>query len=74
MNLRPEKKIGQRAMEELLRKFPNSTITELADRIGCDRQLPYNWEKGTLPSTGYIVRFLEIGLDVGYILTGRRTE
>ena len=51
------------------------TNTEAGRKIGCSHNMISNWLSGrTLPSAYYLKAMYEAGMDVIYILTGRRTR
>jgi hypothetical protein len=69
--------IGCRAYEEFCRisnldRYGN--MKRAVRVIGCDRKTPYQWRDGVAPNTLYLAKLCELGADVRYILTGRRTE
>lgn len=69
--------IGCRAFEELerlydVKKRGNKLL--VSKMIGCDRKVIGEWENGVAPGAIYLQRLHEIGADVIYILTGRRSE
>lgn len=66
--------IGIRAYEEVFRLFPNDSTISICQRLGCNRKLLNEWRKGCTPSAVFLARILELGGDVQYILTGRRTK
>ena len=72
----PKKKadvtIGHRMAQELWRLFPNSSVRNIAVKIGCERKTIWEWEKGTTPSAIYIARLHALGGDVMWVLTGTR--
>lgn len=68
--------IGQRAFEEVDKIFNVSKyggMITAAKTIGCYKNAIYEWENGKSPDAIYLQRLHEIGADVIYILTGRRT-
>ena len=64
--------IGQRFVEELYRMHPESSDRKIAVRMGCASSTIQEWREGKAPGTMYLRRFLELGGDVDYVLTGRR--
>ena len=68
--------IGQRAFEEVDKIFNVSKyggMITATKTIGCHKNAIYEWENGKAPDAIYLQRLHEIGADVIYILTGRRT-
>lgn len=65
--------IGNRAYHELLRVFPEKSISEISLLLGCNRKLPFAWRDGCAPSPMFLERMAQLGADVHYILTGNRT-
>lgn len=64
--------MAERAAEELY-KLPGNNA-EIARRIGCSPKLISAWMAGRHAPSGYHLKSMaEAGLDVMYILTGRRT-
>ena len=68
--------IGYRAFEELerlydVKKYGNKLL--VSKMIGCDKRAIGSWETGIAPDAIHLQRLHEIGADVIYILTGRRT-
>lgn len=66
--------IGIRAYEEVFRLFPSDSTISICRRLGCGRKLFYGWRNGCAPSAMFLAQLLELGGDVQYILTGRRTK
>lgn len=66
--------IGERAAEELLRKFPNLTEARICQRIGLKRKSLWELKHGTTPGGFLLQRMCFEGCDVLYILTGRREK
>lgn len=66
--------IGERAAEELLRKFPNLTEAQICQRIGLNRKSLWELKHGTTPGGFSLQRMCFEGCDVLYILTGRREK
>lgn len=64
--------IGHRAYEEVLRLFPR--MKDASTVIGCKDTNIYKWNDGVCPSAKFLARLLEVGADIHYILTGRRSE
>ena len=69
--------IGHRAFEELerlydVKKYGNKLL--VSKTIGCDKKAIGGWENGVAPDAIHLQRLHEIGADVIYILTGRRSE
>lgn len=64
-------RIGYRAAEEAYR-ISKYSAAYAAVLIGCSHKLVYSWAEGNAPTAIYLQRLLELGADVGYILTGRR--
>lgn len=64
--------IGYRAREEVLRLFDKDKDARAA--LGCGINTITHWGEGDAPSTLYMARLHEVGADVVYILTGRRTK
>ena len=63
----------ERVAEELY-KIPGSQ-REIAKRIGCRNHAVSDWLAGrSIPSAYHLKSMCEAGLDVIYILTGRRTK
>ena len=65
-------RIGYRAVEEVYR-ISNYSTHYATVLLGCSKKLVYAWAEGTGPSAIYLQRMYEMGADVVYILTGRRT-
>ena len=64
--------IGHRAYEEVLRLFPR--MKDAAAALGCKDNNIYKWGEGICPSAKFLARMIEVGADVYYILTGRRSR
>lgn len=64
--------IGQRAAAELLQRNP--CLEAAARMIGATGREICTWETGISPSAFYLAEMCKIGLDMTYILTGRRCE
>lgn len=70
---RKDPAMAERTAEELY-KLPGSN-REIARRIGCSHKLISDWTTGRYTPSGYHLKSMaEAGLDVMYILTGRRTR
>lgn len=63
--------IGYRAAEEAYRIA--HTAQYAAVLIGCSHKLVYAWSEGNAPTAIYLQRLCDMGADVLYILTGKRT-
>lgn len=64
---------GRRLREERLKAF--SKQSEFADWGGVKTNSQVNYEAGrTPPTVEYLYRLAEHGVDIGYILTGRRND
>ena len=62
-----------RVAEEVFKLGPTNTMA--AQKIGCDRHIVSDWINGrAIPSAYYLKAMCEAGMDVIYILTGRRTK
>lgn len=73
MNRKAQPDIGLRAVEELRRKYRSTKEACLA--VGCGRNNYYQWATGdAAPGTIFLQSMAELGLDVVYILTGKRKE
>lgn len=69
--------IGQRTHEEFCHIFEpdkRGNMKRAVQLIGCNRKTPYEWRDGRTPDAIYLSRLCELGADVVYILTGRRTK
>ena len=69
--------IGQRAFEEVEKIFNVSKyggMTMATKTIGCGKHAVYEWKDGKAPDAIHLQRLHELGADVIYILTGRRSE
>ena len=64
--------IGKRAFSEVLRLFPK--MKDAAIAIGCNTKAIYSWSYGFAPSSMYLARLHDLGADVVWILTGRRSK
>lgn len=63
----------ERLAEELYKL--SGTHQGIARRIGCDRRTLQSWlYEGCIPSAYHLKGIYEAGLDVIYILTGKRTR
>ena len=67
-------KIGIRATEELYRKFPQMTEKEISERIKLNRKSFWEWKTGRVPGGYMLQKLCHAGLDIKYILTGKRAE
>ena len=67
---RADIQIGKRAYLEILRIFP--TVTNAKDNLGCSKNVIYSWASGTAPSAKHLQAMAVMGMDVMYILTGKR--
>jgi hypothetical protein len=56
--------------EETMRLF--GTPTAAARKMGCGRQIFYNWADGFSPSAFYLERLDALGGNVLYVITGRK--
>lgn len=65
-------RIGYRAAEEAYR-ISKYSASYAAVLIGCSRKLVYSWAEGTAPTAIFLQRLVELGADISYILTGRRS-
>ena len=63
--------IGKRAYTEVLRLFP--VMNDAFEALGCSNYPIYQWSKGAAPSAIYLARLQELGADVIWILTGKKT-
>lgn len=63
--------IGKRAYQEVIRLFPK--IKDAERVIGCENYTIYKWNDGVSPSAIYLARLLELGADIHWILTGRKS-
>lgn len=73
MNRKAQTDIGLRAVEELRRKYSSPKEARLA--VGCGKAVYYLWATGdAAPGTIFLQSMAELGLDVVYILTGKREE
>lgn len=65
--------MAERTAEELYKL--GGSNREIARRIGCSHTLITEWTAGRYAPSGYHLKSMaEAGLDVMYILTGRRTR
>ena len=69
---KPDIGIGYRAYKEAKRLFPDIKCATIA--IGCGRNVVYEWKYGVAPSALYLARLHELGADVIWILTGKRSK
>lgn len=65
-------RIGYRAAAEAMRLSGYSAATA-ALLLGAERKIVYIWADGCAPTAIYLQRLHEMGADVIYILTGRRS-
>lgn len=63
--------IGERAYTEMMRLY--GSTTKAAKALGCERRLINDWNWGVAPSALYLARMHELGIDIVYILTGRKS-
>lgn len=66
--------IGERAVEELLNKFPNLTEAQICQRLGTSRKSFWDFKNGSTPGGCLLQRMCFEGCDIKYILTGRREK
>ena len=64
--------IGRRAAMECFRLFLGESTRAICQRLGCSNHCISEWMSGTAPSVIFLLRLLECGADVHYILTGRK--
>lgn len=64
--------IGQRAYEEFKRLSGPKGIVGKCKEIGFSDKVVYDWKNGMCPATRCIVKMMDEGADVMYIMTGRR--
>lgn len=69
-----DRRIGERAVEELYRLFPNLTEISMACRLGMDRKSFYEWKNGMTPGGYFLSLLCWSGCDIVYILTGKRKK
>lgn len=69
---KPDIAIGYRAVSEVKRLFPKRKHAVIA--IGCGNDALKEWGCGVAPSAVQLARLCELGADVVWILTGRRTN
>lgn len=65
-------RIGYRAAEEALR-LSDYSVAHAAVLLGGERKLVYTWADGCAPTAIFMQRLYEMGTDIPYILSGRRT-
>ncbi len=71
MKRKSDIRIGQRAFSEVCRLFPDKKWAEIARLVGCNKKSISAWRDGFAPSAMFLARLLELGADIGWILTGR---
>lgn len=70
---RKDPTMSERVAEEIYKL--GGTNRDAARKIGCDHHAISDWLSGrSIPSAYYLKAMYEAGLDVIYILTGRRTH
>lgn len=62
--------IGRRAYLEAMRLFGNAS--DAGRELGVERQMPYRWYRGMVPTGGTLAKMAWAGADIDYILTGRK--
>ena len=67
-----ELEVGMRAVEECYRKFQNLSDAKICERIGLNATNFYAWKQGQTPGGFSLQRMCYAGLDVKYILTGKK--
>lgn len=67
--------VGYRASEEFTRYARENGITfaQASERAGIERKASCEWWHGQSLSSASLVGLASIGIDVGYIITGKRT-
>ena len=65
---------GSRATEELFRRFPDMTEKKIAERLNLNRKCFWEWKTGRVPGGYMLQKLCHAGLDIKYILTGKRAE
>lgn len=65
--------IGTRAIDEMRKKYPNLSDSEICNRIGMNRKTAWGWTRGDTPSGFALQKLCYAGCDVKYILTGIRS-
>lgn len=64
--------VGERLAEE--RKRLGKTVAGMAEECGVSKQAQINFEKGRqLPGGAYLIATAALGVDIAYVLTGRRS-
>lgn len=63
--------IGERAYTEMMRLY--GSTTKAAQALGSERRIINDWNYGITPSALYLRRMHELGIDIIYILTGRKS-
>lgn len=66
--------IGQRAVSEAHRLFPDKSDNKICQILGCSKHALSYWREGTTPGAVYLARLYNLGADVIYILTGGKNE
>ena len=69
---KPDIGIGYRAYKEAQRLFPETKRATIA--LGCGRNVIHEWNRGVAPSALYLARLYELGANVIWILTGKRSK
>ena len=75
MSQKNDPQIGPRALSELKEYLiaHKTDVTHFCRERSIHRDTVYSWaRKGQMPSAWYLRMFFELGMDVEYILTGRR--
>lgn len=67
-----DRNVGKRMYEECIRLF--DTAKQIQEFFRVSPPLQYHWLNGTAPSAGNLIRLIEAGGDVMYVLTGRRSN
>ncbi len=65
--------IGRRAWLEVIRILPDKKNREVMVILGCGKCTVDMWRNGVCPSARHLARLYEIGADVVWILTGKRS-
>lgn len=66
-----ETEIGYRAAEECIRLFRTQKEGNMA--LGSSHNMIYDWSQGITPSAMFLARMHELGADVIWILTGKKS-